>query len=326
MPSSTSMASTVPSWRARRKLGSSAIESSVTNPKTTLRTSPEAHNNPTSGPPYDTTVRSAILSRTMARTTAIGLRREPQPPKPMVMPGRSSVTMSSTVARLSVMAGSRRNRSRRAGHVARVTSSGSFGSVGVALLDEGPTLLVRHARHVQFIGEALLVPVAPLHVDGVDAVQRLLGAADDGRALRGDGGRHLVRRVEELSPGHDPEHRAVVVQFRGGGRLGRVHHRAHPVLWDETREVRGRAQRSPVDLRKPEGGVVRRHDDVGVPGDADPPSQAEAVHDGDHGNLAVVDRGERGGTPAVDAHECLVALGLDLFDVDAGAESPSLGP
>ena len=37
----------------------------------------------------------------MARTTAMGLRREPQPPMPMVMPERSSPTMSSTVVRLS---------------------------------------------------------------------------------------------------------------------------------------------------------------------------------------------------------------------------------
>ena len=37
----------------------------------------------------------------MARTTAMGLRRDPQPPMPMVMPERSSPTMSSMVVRLS---------------------------------------------------------------------------------------------------------------------------------------------------------------------------------------------------------------------------------
>ena len=41
--------------------------------------------------------------RQMARTTAMGLRREPQPPMPIVMPERSSPTMSSTVVRLSAI-------------------------------------------------------------------------------------------------------------------------------------------------------------------------------------------------------------------------------
>ena len=38
----------------------------------------------------------------MARTMLIGLRREPQPPMPMVMPSRSSATTSSSDMRLSV--------------------------------------------------------------------------------------------------------------------------------------------------------------------------------------------------------------------------------
>ena len=38
----------------------------------------------------------------MARTMLIGLRREPHPPIPMVMPSRSSATTSSSVIRLSV--------------------------------------------------------------------------------------------------------------------------------------------------------------------------------------------------------------------------------
>ena len=60
------------------------------------------------------------------------------------------------------------------------------GGVGVALLDEGGPLLVGHAAHVQLVGEALLEAVAALHVDRVDAVERLLGPPDDGRALGGD--------------------------------------------------------------------------------------------------------------------------------------------
>ena len=51
MPSSSSMASTAPVWRAALKWGSVGIESRVTNPKTTLATLPAAHSRPTSGPP-----------------------------------------------------------------------------------------------------------------------------------------------------------------------------------------------------------------------------------------------------------------------------------
>src|SRR5258708_1838277 len=105
----------------------------------------------------------------MARTTAMGLRREPQPPIPTVMPERSSPTMSSMVVRLSL-------------------TGNSLGGVGVALLDEGGPLLVGHAAHVELVRETLLEAVAALHVDGVDAVERLLGPADDGRALGGDVG------------------------------------------------------------------------------------------------------------------------------------------
>ena len=103
MPSSTSMTSTRPCWRAARQCGSSAMESSVTKPHTTLRTLSAAQSSPTSGPPYATTVRSVRSERQMARTTAMGLRREPQPPMPIVMPERSSPTMSSTVVRLSAI-------------------------------------------------------------------------------------------------------------------------------------------------------------------------------------------------------------------------------
>src|ERR1700733_1977664 len=103
----------------------------------------------------------------MARITAIGFRREAPPPLPTVMPERSSPTMSSTVVRLSDIRPSLRG-------------------VGVALLDEGGPLLVGHAAHVKLVGEALLVAIAALDVDGVDAVEGLLGPADDARALGGD--------------------------------------------------------------------------------------------------------------------------------------------
>src|SRR5580704_18832495 len=200
MPSSTSMTSTRPCWRAARQCGSSAMESSVTKPHTTLRTLPVAHSSPTSGPPYATTVRSVTSDRQMARTTAMGLRREPQPPMPMVMPERSSLTMSSTVVRLSDIRPSLRG-------------------VGVALLDEGGPLLVGYPAHMKLVGEALFVAIAALHVDGVDAVERLLGPADDRRALGGDvGGQLECGRMEALGRHHRGD-RSIGRELRGRDRL-----------------------------------------------------------------------------------------------------------
>ena len=81
--------------------------------------------------------------------------------------------------------------------------------VGVALLDEGGPLLVGHAAHVELVGEALLEAVAALHVDGVDAVERLLGPPDDGRALGGDLGGQLECGRPEAVRRHHRGHRAV---------------------------------------------------------------------------------------------------------------------
>ena len=50
MPSSSSVSSIVPSWRARRKFGSRGIESSDANPVTTRLACPDATSSPTSGP------------------------------------------------------------------------------------------------------------------------------------------------------------------------------------------------------------------------------------------------------------------------------------
>src|SRR6185295_13078717 len=99
------------------------------------------------------------------RTTDIGLRREPHPPIPTVMPERSSATASSSVQRLSFT--SRRR-------------------VGAALGDEGVAVLVGDAGQVELEREALLVAVRPLDVPQVDAVQALLRSADHGGGLGGD--------------------------------------------------------------------------------------------------------------------------------------------
>src|SRR5438132_3897158 len=160
MPSSSSVASTSPRSRARRKFGSRGIESSETNPNTTLRTFPARHSRPTSGPPKETTVRSVTLLRRTARTSDMGLRREPHPPMPMVMPSRSSAANSSWVRRLSA------------------TWLGGSAALG-GLLQVGPPDLPPHVGQVQLEREALFEPVAPAHVGGVDAVQGLLGPPDD---------------------------------------------------------------------------------------------------------------------------------------------------
>ena len=63
-----------------------------------------------------------------------------------------------------------------------------------------------------------------------------------------------------------------------------------------------------------------------LPHQPDAAPEAEAVDGGDDRDLAVVDGGEGGGAAPVGADQGVVALGLDLLDVDAGAEAPALGP
>src|SRR5437660_8602968 len=103
----------------------------------------------------------------MARTSDIGLRLDPHPPMPTVIPSDSSATTSSSVVRLS--------------------ATGS----AVVLVDEGLPGLVGHVRQVELEGEALLVAIAAPDVDGVDPVQGLLGPPDDGGVLGRDLGGHL---------------------------------------------------------------------------------------------------------------------------------------
>ena len=92
-------------------------------------------------------------------------------------------------------------------------------------------------------------------------------------------------------------------------------------------QVRGGAERTPVDLGQAEGGVVGGDDDVGVADEADAAAEAEAVDGGDHRDRALVDGGEGGVAAAVGADEGVEALGgLHLLDVDAGVEAPALGP
>ncbi len=115
------------------------------------------------------------------------------------------------------------------------------------------------------------------------------------------------------------------MQFGGTDGLGRVHHGSHPVLGHQPGQVRGGAERAPIDFGQAEGRILGGHDDVGIADQSDAPAEAEAVDGGDHRHLAVVDSCERGRAAAVDADEGLVPLCLDLFDVDAGTEPSPLG-
>src|SRR5690606_27350227 len=79
------------------------MASRVTKPNTALRTLPAAQSMPNSGPPYPTMVRSFRSERRISRTSAIGLRRGPHPPKPIVMPLSSWATTSRALSVLSIV-------------------------------------------------------------------------------------------------------------------------------------------------------------------------------------------------------------------------------
>ena len=196
---------------------------------------------------------------------------------------------------------------------------------GVALVDEGLAKLVAVAPQVELEGEALLEAVRAFHVDRVDHVERFLGAPHHDRALLRDDGRELERGVEQLRARHDAFDGAEREQLRRGDHRAHEEHRAELVLRHEPREVRGDAERAAVDLGQAERRVVGRDDDVGVPCEADPAAEAEALHRRDHGDLAVVDRGERFVAAAVHLDERFVRrVGRELLDVDTRLESLAL--
>src|SRR5207249_8861414 len=124
-------------------------------------------------------VRSRRPLLAIARTSAIGLRRGPQPPMPTVIPSRSSAITASAVVTLSML-----------------------------LLGEGRAGLVADAREGELVGEALLVAIAAADVDRIDAVERLLGGADRDRRLRRDLRRDLAGRRAQAIARHDLEHAA----------------------------------------------------------------------------------------------------------------------
>src|SRR4051812_45225981 len=97
---------------------------------------------------------------------------------PMVMPSRSSPTISSMVVRLSGT---------------RVAALPLLGPLDKRV--PGP---VRGSREVELEREPLLEPVGAADVDRIDAVERLLGGADDDRVHLGDLTRHRPRGLPQL--------------------------------------------------------------------------------------------------------------------------------
>ena len=186
--------------------------------------------------------------------------------------------------------------------------------------------LVGDPGEVELHGEALLEPVALVDVDRVDAVERLLGGADDPGVLGGDLGGHGERGVVEPVAGDHLEDRAVLHQVgRGDGATGEVEG-AHQVRRDQPGQVGGGTEGAAVDLRDTEVRVVARHHAVGVADQADPAAQAEAVDRRDDRDRALVDRLERRVAAPVGADQGVEAAGaLHLLDVDAGVEAATLG-
>ena len=103
---------------------------------------------------------------------------------------------------------------------------------------------------------------------------------------------------------------------------------ARILCWGTSRARWVAAPRAPRSTSgSPNVASSRRHHDVGVADQADAAAEAVAVHRRQDRHLALVDRGERLEAAPVGAHEGVEALGgLHLLDVDAGVESPALGP
>ena len=117
---------------------------------------------------------------------------------------------------------------------------------------------------------------------------------------------------------------AEAVGLLGADRLAAVEHAAHLLDREHAQQVRCRAERAAIDLRKPEGRVLGGDDDVARAHDPDAAAEHEAVRRGDHGHRAVVDRREGVVAALVDLGD-QAAVGGELLDVDPGAEAAPLG-
>ena len=113
-------------------------------------------------------VRSLEVERRIARTSDIGLRRLAPPAD---ADGHAVAQLGDDLV---------------LGHALVAIGARRLVAVRSRLLHERVAVLVGHAGQVQLEREALLEAVAALHVPRVDAVERLLGRPDDGRALRRD--------------------------------------------------------------------------------------------------------------------------------------------
>ena len=199
-------------------------------------------------------------------------------------------------------------------------------SLALSVPSEVVAELVAHAHQVELHRESLLEAIAGVDVDRVDAVERLLGGADDAAVLGGDLRGQAQRQLVELRAWSDLEHRAVLHQVDGRDGPGGEVEGAHEVLGNQPRQVRRRTERALVDLGDAEVGVVTGDHDVRVADQADAAAEAEALHRGDHRDGALVDRLEGGVAALVRADQGVETGGvLHLLDVDARVEALALG-
>src|ERR1700682_4222598 len=128
----------------------------------------------------------------MARTKAIGLRRDPQPPMPIVLPSRRSATAASRVVLLSVILPPVVPCAARVGP-SLLPAESRLLPFGCAC--ERVAVLVRYSREVELERKALLHAVTGVHPLHVYQVQRLLRGADHPGGLDGDVAGHPQRRL-----------------------------------------------------------------------------------------------------------------------------------
>src|SRR5215469_1346740 len=133
----------------------------------------------------------------------MGLRRDPQPPMPIVMPDRSSPTTSAMVMTAPDWPSP-----------SAAPPSPGRGSVTTGSIDERLPGPVGDPGQVQLEGKALLVAVGAAHINRLDTVQRLLGQPDDLAVFRRYFRGELASSRTQLGRGHDVEDGAVLFQFQ----------------------------------------------------------------------------------------------------------------
>ena len=140
------------------------------------------------------------------------MRRDPQPPMPIVMP-------------LSIADDGFVEGGPLVGHALLLDP--------LAVPDERVAVFICHAGQVQFERKALLHPVTGVHLLHIDEIQGLLGGPDHPGVLGGNVARDPKRGVIQVSAWHYFVHRPEVVQRRGVDGGGGEEQPAHHVLGNQ---------------------------------------------------------------------------------------------